>query len=168
MSGKLKVLIVMGASGCGKTTVASLLAQRLSWQFADADDYHPDSNKEKMKVGIALNDEDRMPWLLTLKKEIDSWIENDKPTVLACSALKESYRFKLAGENEKIKFIYLKADRELLEARHKIRVHEYMNPRLIMSQLESLEEPKKALTVDAAQNIETLVAEILKKLTISE
>ena len=110
------IVIVMGTTGSGKTTIGTLLAKRLGWQFVDADDFHPQANVEKMKHGIPLTDADREPWLKALRDRIVEWRDEKRQVVLACSALKQSYRDELRASSE-VRFVYLKGDYELFSKR---------------------------------------------------
>ncbi|MBE9183595.1 gluconokinase [Microcoleus sp. LEGE 07076] len=154
------ITIVMGVSGSGKTTVGKLLAQSLNWDFIDADDFHPAANIEKMSLGIPLEDADRIPWLLQLQSEIDTWLLENKNVVLACSALKTSYREMLYRDQQRIKIVYLKASFELLTARLQTRQNHYMKADLLSSQLDTLEEPEDAIIIDASQPLEVMVRQI--------
>ena len=158
------ILIVMGVSGSGKTTVGKLLAQSLNWDFSDADDFHPSANIEKMSLGIPLEDADRLPWLLQLQTTIDWWLLENKNVVLACSALKASYREMLCRNEQRIKIVYLKGDFELFAARLKNRENHYMKADLLSSQLDTLEEPEDAIIVDASQPVEVIVGQIINYL----
>ena len=131
----------MGVSGCGKTTVAGLLGRRLGWQVAEADDFHSPANIEKMKNGIPLTDEDRWPWLAAIAAWIDKALAADKRGVVACSALKRSYRDVIIGDRRGVRLVYLKGSYELIAARIASRHHEYMPASLLKSQFEALEEP---------------------------
>ena len=155
------IAIVMGVSGSGKTTVGKLLAQSLNWDFSDADDFHPSANIEKMSLGIPLEDADRLPWLLQLQTTIDRWLLENKNVVLACSALKASYREILCRNEQRIKIVYLKGDFELFAARLKNRENHYMKADLLSSQLDTLEEPEDAIIVDASQPLELIVLQII-------
>ena len=155
------IAIVMGVSGSGKTTVGKLLAQSLNWDFSDADDFHPSANIEKMSLGIPLEDADRLPWLLQLQTTIDRWLLENKNVVLACSALKVSYREMLCRKEQRIKIVYLKGDFELFAARLKNRENHYMKADLLSSQLDTLEEPEDAIIVDASQPLELIVLQII-------
>ncbi|MBU6452790.1 MAG: gluconokinase [Cyanobacteria bacterium REEB67] len=137
---KIAVIIVMGVSGSGKTTTGKALAASLGWQFEDGDDFHSAANKAKMHAGHPLADADRMPWLQTLAEHIATWATS-KPTVLACSALKESYRAILVGERSDVAVVYLKADFETIAARLNARTGHFMNKELLRSQFETLETP---------------------------
>ena len=137
-AGHPKVILIMGVSGSGKTTVARLLAERLGGVFIDADDFHPPANVDKMSRGIPLEDSDRLPWLERLRSEIASPTPADKVKVLACSALRRSYR-EILGRN--IPTAFLHGDCELLAARLSARQGHYMAPELLASQLATLEEP---------------------------
>jgi carbohydrate kinase (thermoresistant glucokinase family) len=131
----------MGVSGCGKSTVAELLAARLGWQFAEGDDFHPPSNIEKMRRGIPLEDADRWPWLRSIAAWIDQARRDGKPGVVTCSALKRSYRDIIIGERPDVALVYLKGDKELIEKRLAARPHHYMPASLLQSQFDALEEP---------------------------
>jgi gluconokinase len=159
------ITIVMGVSGSGKTTVGKLLAQSLNWDFSDADDFHPSANIEKMSLGIPLEDADRLPWLLQLQAAIDRWLLENKNVVLACSALKASYREMLCRDQQRMKIVYLKGSFHLLATRLKTRENHYMKADLLLSQLETLEEPEDAMIVDASQPLELIVRQIKNHLT---
>lgn len=141
------IIMVMGVTGCGKTTVGSLLSERLGCGFSDADGFHPVENVEKMRAGIPLVDEDRWPWLAALRKAIDDWQEEGKSHVFACSALKESYREVLSPGDDVI-FVFLKGSADVIRPSLLARQGHYMNPALLESQFNTLEEPSDALTVD--------------------
>jgi gluconokinase len=160
------IVVLMGVSGSGKTTIGTLLAERTGTVFADADDYHPAANKAKMAAGHPLNDEDRQPWLETLNGLMRGWAAAGKGGVLACSALKESYRETLAGGMPKgtVHFVLLDGAPELIAQRMAQRTHEYMNPKLLASQLATLEPPKDALTVVNDRSPAEVVEQILREL----
>lgn len=138
----------MGVAGSGKTTVGTLLASDLGWEFADADDYHSAANVEKMRGGMPLTDADRGPWLETLRARIVGWLESRTNAVLACSALRQVYRDRLQV-NEQVHFVLLKGERDLLSTRLLQRPDHYMKQSMLESQLETLEEPMDAVVVDA-------------------
>jgi gluconokinase len=163
------VILLMGVSGSGKTTVGQLLASQLGWEFADADDYHPAVNIEKMRSGIPLTDAERAPWLAALRDLIAGWIDGRKNGVLACSALKRTYRDSLRLAPE-VRIIYLKGTPELFRQRLLERVGHFMKVRMLESQLATLEEPEDegAVAVDAAQPPETIVEEIRTRLALEE
>ena len=154
----------MGVEGSGKTTVGKALAARLGWSFADADDFHSTANKAKMSAGIALTDEDRAPWLAALRAEIDRANREGHNLVMACSALKASYRQKLAAPG--VRVVYLHGDPDLIAARIKARPHHFANSNLLASQFEQLEEPRDALTVEIEQPVEGIVDDILHGLKL--
>ncbi|MEG5058961.1 gluconokinase [Microcoleus sp. A2-C5] len=158
------IAIVMGVSGSGKTTVGKLLAQSLHWDFSDADDFHPPANIEKMSRGIALEDADRLPWLLHLQATIDRWLLENKNVVLACSALKASYREMLCRDQQQMKIVYLKASFQLLASRLNARENHYMKVDLLSSQFATLEEPETAIIIDASQPLEVMVRQIKNNL----
>lgn len=152
----------MGVVGAGKTTVGKLLAQKLGWEFADADDFHPAANVEKIRQGISLTDADREPWLAALHNAIKQWNAQRKNVVLACSALKRSYREELAAAP--VRFVYLKGSRELILSRLRARHGHFATESILNTQLEDLEEPQNVVTVDIAQMPETIAGEIIDKL----
>jgi gluconokinase len=160
------IVIVMGVVGAGKTTVGRLLAEQLGWDFADADDFHPQSNVEKIRRGIALNDEDRQPWLKALRETIACWIAEGREVVLACSALKRRYRQELEVGPD-VKFVYLKGTADLIAQRLRSRHGHFADAQILASQLADLEEPQAAATVDIAATPQQIVAEIRKKLCLA-
>ena len=153
------IILVMGVSGVGKTTVGQALAQQLGWSFADADDFHPAANVAKMRAGIPLTDADRAPWLQSLRATIAFWLAAGQSAVLACSALKQAYREQLIVGPE-VKLVFLHADLDLIAERMAARHGHYMNPALLRSQFEALEAPREALSLDAARPVPELVAVI--------
>lgn len=155
------ILIIMGVSGSGKTTIGSLLAKELNIKFYDADDFHSNSNKDKMSKAIALTDEDRIVWLNDLRELIKTVSEENDSAVLACSALKEAYRDMLQV-NEQVKFVYLKGTYQLIETRLKARAGHYMPTTLLQSQFDALEEPKGVLMVDISDTPEIIIQTIRK------
>ncbi|MGB6832440.1 MAG: gluconokinase [Candidatus Acidiferrum sp.] len=157
------IVIVMGTTGSGKTTIGTLLAKRLRWEFMDADAFHPPSNVEKMKHGIPLTDADREPWLKALHDKILEWYSESRNVVLACSALKQSYRDELRA-TAGVKFVYLKGSYELFSKRVLARKGHFAKQDLLASQFADLEEPKDAITVDARKSPQEMVAEVAAKL----
>jgi gluconokinase len=157
------IVIVMGTTGSGKTTIGSLLAKRTGWEFVDADDFHPPSNVEKMKHGIPLTDADREPWLKALHDKIVEWTAEERSVVLACSALKESYRDELRASSD-VRFVYLKGSYQLFRERVLARRGHFAKQDLLASQFATLEEPTDAIIVDAASSPEQIVSEVRGKL----
>jgi carbohydrate kinase (thermoresistant glucokinase family) len=158
------IIIVMGVSGCGKTTVGKLLAERLGLPFYDADDFHPVENVEKMKSGEPLTDADRHPWLAALSWEIEKWNEGDG-AVLACSALKRNYRSILnPDKSDHVKFVYLKGQEKIILHRMEQREGHYMPPELLRSQFDALEEPVDAITVSIELSPDEIVERIVEEL----
>ena len=157
------IVIVMGVVGAGKTTVGKLLASELGWEFADADDFHPKSNVEKIRNGIALTDEDREPWLNRLREAIGGWIGAGKNVVLACSALKCVYRAKLCA-GPQVQFVYLKGSAALIAQRLQARHGHFAGESILASQIADIEEPESAITVKIEDKPEQIVAEIKKAL----
>jgi gluconokinase len=158
------IVVLMGVSGSGKTTIGTLLAQRTGAVFADADDYHPLSNKQKMAAGQPLNDDDRQPWLEELNRLMRGWYAEGHGGVLACSALKARYRDTLAAGMPEgaVHFVLLDGSRELIAKRLAARQHEYMNPALLDSQLKTLEPPTDAFTIVNDRAPDVIADEILK------
>jgi gluconokinase len=153
------IIIIMGVAGSGKTTIGSLLANELGWAFYDADDFHSEANRTKMSQGIALTDEDRASWLLALKDLINQNIQQNTSAVLACSALKNSYR-NILKVNERVKFVYLRGTYEQIKLRLNNRSGHYMSAGMLESQFQTLEEPQDIFTVDITntpQDILTLI-----------
>ena len=160
--------IVMGVSGTGKSTIGKLLSDRTGWTFYDADDFHPLTNIIKMKRGIPLNDEDRLPWLLKLKQLITNTIDSDRQGILACSALKSEYRQILQNDRSEVRFIYLRGDYDCIQSRVRQRTGHFMSSALLRSQFDTLEEPKNAIKVDVSHTPEAIVKEILERIRSSE
>jgi len=159
------IAIVMGVVGAGKTTVGKLLASQLGWEFADADDFHPQSNVEKIRHGIALTDEDREPWLDRLREAIVRWIAEGKSVILACSALKRSYRAKLCV-GPQVRFVYLKGSAALIADRLRSRHGHFAGESILASQLADLEEPQKSIIVDISHTPQQIVDEIKRALAM--
>lgn len=159
-----KVFIVMGVSGCGKTTVGRALAQALACPFYDGDDYHPAENIAKMANGIPLNDDDRRPWLARLHTLVAVHEANGETAVLACSALKKTYRDQLRGRSHNVQFIYLNGDFATIWQRMQARTDHYMKAEMLQSQFDTLEVPDstEALHIDIAQSSGQIVTEILQ------
>ena len=160
------IIVLMGVSGSGKTTIGTLLAERLHTVFADADSYHSPANKAKMAAGQPLNDADRQPWLETLNALLRSWFDGKEGGVLACSALKDNYRKTLVHELPPgaVVFVLLDGSKELISERLAERQNHYMNPKLLDSQLATLEPPADALRVVNDRAPEDVVNEIMKHL----
>ena len=161
----IRFFIVMGVSGSGKTSVGKSLAKHLGWDFYDADDFHPPENVAKMAKGIPLTDSNRAPWLATLHQLISSSLAQNRPGVLACSALKESYRQKLLEgleDNNRVRLIYLKGSYDLIWSRMSARKDHYMKPHMLQSQFETLEEPSNALIVDITPSVDEILKVILQ------
>ena len=155
----------MGVSGTGKSTIGKLLSNRTGWNFIDADDYHPPANLDKMNRGIALTDSDRLPWLEQLQQLIARTLSQNKSAILACSALKSKYRQILCGNSDEVVFVYLAGDYDCIQARIQQRHGHFMNPNLLRSQFETLEEPEDALVIDVRMTPEQIVEEILQKIS---
>lgn len=152
----------MGVVGAGKTTVGKLLALKLGWEFADADDFHPAANVEKMRRGISLTDADRAPWLAALRDAIGKWNSAGANVILACSALKHSYREQLSVGL--VKFVYLNASRDLILSRLRLRQGHYATESILDTQFADLEEPQDAITVSAVPPPEAIANEIMTRL----
>jgi gluconokinase len=155
------VIVIMGVSGSGKTTIGRALAKSLCWGFSDADHFHSAANVEKMKNGIPLTDEDREPWLRSIRAAIEQWKRDEPGHVLACSALKESYREVLGQNDPEVKFVYLQGGFDLICERLKERKSHFFNPALLRSQFDALENPKDALVVDVSRQLQEILELIL-------
>jgi gluconokinase len=158
------VIVLMGVSGSGKTTVGKLLAQALGAEFAEGDAYHPPENVEKMRRGIPLQDADRWPWLERLSTEIDRWLAAGKTVILACSALKQGYRDVLAKGRPGVRFVHLQGDKALIRERLDRRRGHYMPPSRLDSQFAALEAPSDAITVDVGGAPDAIAATIVRRL----
>ena len=154
------IVVVMGVSGVGKSTIGRLVAERLGWRFIDADDHHPAANVAKMAAGTPLEDADRWPWLDALNQ----LLRKEKSAVLACSALKESYRKRLLAGIAETRIVFLDGSKALIASRLAARKHRYMPASLLDSQFAALEPPADAIRVDVAQPVEASVAAILGSL----
>jgi gluconokinase len=160
------IIIVMGVSGSGKTTIGTKLAEALRWTFVDADEFHPPANIDKMHRGIPLTEEDRRPLLSALRSQIGEWLEQDRSIVLACSALKAWYRRELLIDPSRIRMVYLKGPYGVIEQRLALRKGHFMSRQLLASQYAALEEPTEALEVDAGRRPPDIVQEIRKGLNV--
>ncbi len=157
------VVIVMGVSGAGKSTIANRLAHELDWEFVDADSFHSPANVAKMQAGVPLDDADRAPWLQSLRLKIENSISGNNNLILACSALKRSYREQL-GAGLDVKIVYLKGTFAVLQKRLTQRTGHFMTEQLLASQFESLEEPLDAIQVNIDRSVAEIVAEIRSQL----
>ena len=153
------IVVLMGVSGSGKTKIGRALAASLGWPFYDADDLHPPANVAKMSAGIPLTDDDRWPWLDRIVDELARAGANGGSAVLACSALRQVYRDRLARAGD-VRFVYLKGDLEMIAARLAVRSHKYMPASLLPSQFATLEEPADALVIDIRADVAAKIAAI--------
>jgi gluconokinase len=160
----LKVIVLMGVSGCGKTTVGANLACELGWEFFDGDDYHSPENVEKMSKGIPLSDVDRFPWLEVLRGLMCRSVYSGQSVVMACSILKQTYRDHLMVGCPDYALVYLRGDYDLILKRMRERQKHYMKASMLKSQFEILEEPEDAITVDINQDAAAIVYQIIREL----
>lgn len=160
------IVVLMGVTGSGKTTIGRALAQQQDWQFAEGDDYHSEANRAKMRAAIPLTDEDRAPWLTALHEVLVGWHRSATCGVMACSALREAYRERLAQDipPAKLRFVLLQVPEPVLAERLAARQRHYMNPALLESQIATFEEPSHALRVSGIDPPAAIVAEILHAL----
>jgi gluconokinase len=161
------ILVLMGVSGIGKTTIGRLLASRTGWSFEDGDDYHPQENRRKMAAGIPLEDDDHYPWLEALHRCMLRYRDQNVDAIFACSALKQSYR-ELLSQNfahDQLEFVYLHAPAPLVKHRIRARQHQYMHPDLLDSQIAALEVPEDAWQVPVTGAPEEAVQQILAALS---
>ncbi len=157
------ILLIMGVTGSGKTTVGRMLAERLGWVYLDADDFHSPSNKEKMHQGIPLTEADRIPWLDAMHAALQAEAAQGKGVVLACSALRQEYRERLMAGLD-VKLIYLRGSRELIATRLAKRMNHFAGVPILDDQFAVLEEPHDAVVVDISETPEQMVDEILRKI----
>ena len=158
------IVIVMGVTGAGKTTIGRMLATALGWEFHDGDDLHTEASKLKMHRGIALDDADRAPWLSAIRKLILAMLSGGRDGVIACSALKQSYRDEIVVDPNLVKVVYLKGSKEVIAERLRNRGGHFMNPDLLQSQFDTLEEPHDAIVVDVSAAPEAIVNAIRVRL----
>ena len=159
-------LVVMGVTGCGKSTVAARLAARLGWPMVEGDQFHSAANIEKMRAGIPLDDADREPWLRQIAAAIEGWRVAGRPGVITCSALRRRYRAMIAAGKDDVWFVYLRGSRTLIAARLAERQGHFMPASLLDSQFETLEEPaapERVITVELALPAETLTEAVLQE-----
>lgn len=160
------LVVVMGVAGSGKTLIGSMLARSLGYLFADADEFHPRANIEKMSHGIPLTDTDREPWLRAIQKRLCEWGSADISAVVTCSALKQKYRDMLSRDCD-VKIVYLKGEFDLIHGRIQQRQGHFMRPEMLQSQFADLEEPADAIVVDVSGPPEKIVEEIRRRLQSS-
>jgi gluconokinase len=156
------IIILMGVSGSGKTTIGQHLARELSWPFFEGDQFHPPQNVAKMSAGTPLTDEDRRPWLDRLAQLIDDCLAHDQPAIIACSALKHRYRRQLRRADPRVRFVYLKGQYDTILQRMQQRPDHFMKPEMLRSQFDALEPPTgdEAITVSIEEDVATIVATI--------
>jgi len=160
--------LIMGVAGSGKSTLGMALAQKLAWDFFDADEYHSAENIAKMTAGIPLTDSDRVPWLVALNQQLLSTLETDRHPILACSALKDRYRKKLLDGLQEMAIIYLKGSFEDIQPRLIAREKHYMKEHMLQSQFNTLEEPENALVLDVSLTVSKMLESIFTKYSLLE
>lgn len=160
------IVVLMGVSGSGKTTIGAALAARLHWAFADADEFHSAENKQKMAAGIALSDDERAPWLNSLQQQISGWLAAQQSAALACSALKQTYRDDLLVHPD-VRLVFLKGSYDVIAPRIRERVSHYATESLLSSQFAALEEPRDALAIDINQSVSEILDEICVRLNLT-
>ncbi len=162
------IIIIMGVSGSGKSTVGRLLADRLRWPFHDGDELHPPKNVDKMASGQPLDDDDRWPWLERIGVIMRKCTDGNGSAVIACSALREDYRRFLREQSGSVKFVYLRGSLDTILRRMKARQNHFMPAGLLDSQFAALEEPQQAITVDIEQALDDIVASIVRRLSLAD
>jgi len=160
------VILLMGVSGSGKTTVGEKLAAVLGWSFCDGDNLHPPANVDKMSAGIPLTDADRAPWLAAIRTRIDGSLARGENLIVACSALREKYRHLLISDPARVKLVFLWGDFDLIDRRMKRRHGHFMKENMLKSQFETLEPPCDALKINVAHTPDEVVAAIRKALAL--
>ena len=160
------ILVLMGVSGCGKTTIGEKVAQRLACEYRDADSFHSQANIDKMHRGIPLNDEDRAPWLAAIREEIEACHRDGRTHIFGCSALRQRYRDVLSdqGRDRQLIFVYLEGTFELIHDRLAARTDHFFDAKLLRSQFDALEVPTDAITVSIDQSVDQIVDDILRRL----
>jgi gluconokinase len=162
-----RVIILMGVTGAGKSTIGQLLARSLGWTFLDADDLHPPRNRHKMARGIPLTDEDRQPWLNAVRRCMVRTLADGGEAVIACSLLKQSYREIVLVDRSRVQLVYLRGTPALIAKRLEARRGHFMRPELLPSQFDTLEEPRDAITVDISGSPSAIVQSIRAQLSRS-
>jgi gluconokinase len=162
----VRIVVLMGVTGAGKTTVGQQLAAVLGWTFVEGDAFHPPTNIAKMHRGEPLDDANRAPWLHAIRHRIDELVAAGQSAVIACSALKQAYRDVLSRDRPQVTFVHLEASPALIAERLRHRAGHFMPPALLQSQLDMLEEPPDGITVDAGQPPATIVAAIRRGLSL--
>jgi len=158
------IIVLMGVAGSGKTTVGMLLARRLAWPFHDADDLHPAANRDKMGRGIALTDEDRRPWLDAVRDLIQRYVANGENAIVACSALRQSYRDLIVVDPAVVRLVYLEGSRSVITARLARRRDHFFNRALLQSQFEVLEVPSDAIVADVSSSPDLIADSVIARL----
>jgi len=158
------IIILIGVSGCGKTTIGSELSKRVGCQFLDGDDFHPADNIKKMANAVPLTEVDRLPWLHTLRREIERFLDSGEDLVLACSALSRESRNILRGDSDNIRFVYLSGTKELISQRLNERTGHFMSAALLDSQFDALEEPESAIVISITQSPQQVVDQLCDEL----
>lgn len=162
------IVVLMGVSGSGKTTVGEILSRELGWPYFDGDDHHPPANVAKMRAGTPLTDADRWPWLDRLNELLKQRQAAGDDVILGCSALKQMYRERLAQGLRDLRWVHLKGSFELIQSRLQVRKHRYMPASLLQSQFATLEQPTDALAVDVGPTPEAVVRSIIAELGLAK